>query len=80
MSSICTTRASLNKREIVIKFKVGPMTGPQWSETGVPSDYFLVIFDISVDVRLKKTYVPSVMISNCKFRVPEANIAVNPTE
>ena len=31
----------------------GPMTGPQWSDTGVPSDHFPVIFDLSVDVRLK---------------------------
>ena len=32
----------------------GPMTGPQWSDTGVPSDHFPVIFYLSVDVRLKE--------------------------
>ena len=30
----------------------GPMTGPHWSATGVPSDH--VIFDFSVDVSLKE--------------------------
>ena len=32
----------------------GPMTGPQWSDTGVPSDHFPVVFYLSVDVRLKE--------------------------
>ena len=29
------------------------LTGPQWSDSGLPSDHYPVIFDFAVDVRLK---------------------------